>query len=361
MEHWDAFGKLNMVRLMLRLTWESFFPRLLIILLLVLGSLAFRLWLGQWDPPNRFTFSSFYMAVVLSSYFLGVAEAIVTCLLSAGLAYWAFAAPSVSWSTAPVDFISMGFFFLTSAVDIYVINAMKRAVAMYKAERQRFEILAEGHAALFHDYNERTASYLSLLSAILENSAKGEGSPDMVLIDEASRHAFALSSLHRNQMGVGGVETDFPHFAKQLLENMARTAGAANFAIRTVADTLAIPSDRAALMAIIVAEWAHQALPSFQGAANAEFDLNFRLWDGKLHLGLRVKECRDAEQLSPRAIPAIKIVDVIAGHLGGSSYAQILGNDLSFELIAPIHAQSATAASSPTSPIMTHPSTMTVN
>lgn len=83
MEHWDAFGKLNMVRLMLRLTWESFFPRLLIILLLVLGSLAFRLWLGQWDPPNRFTFSSFYMAVVLSSYFLGVAEAILTCLLSA--------------------------------------------------------------------------------------------------------------------------------------------------------------------------------------------------------------------------------------------------------------------------------------
>lgn len=346
---------------MLRLTWGTSFPRFVIVLLLVLGSFAFRLWLGQWDPPNRFTFSSFYMAVVLSSYFLDVAEAILTCVLSAGLAYWAFVSPRISWNNAGVELISMAFFFLTSAVDIYVITVMKRAVGMYKAERQRFEILAEGHAALFHDYNERTAKYLSLLSVILENSAKGAGSPDMVLIDEASRHAFALSSLHRNQRSVGGVESDFPHFAKQLLENMARNAGAAKVAVRTVADTLAIPSDRAALLAIIVAEWAHQALPSFKGATNVEFDLNFRLWDGKLHLGLRVKECRDAEQLSPRAIPAIKIVDVIASHLGGSSYARLLGHDLSYELIAPMHAQSVTAASSSTPPLMTHPSTMTVN
>lgn len=346
---------------MLRLTWGSAFPRFLLVLLLVLGSFGFRLWLEQWCPPNRFTFSSFYMAVILSSYFLGVAEAIFACVLSAGLACWALVPPFFSWSIDPVELISMAFFFLTSAVDIYVITAMKRAVAMYKAERRRFEILAEGHAALFHDYNERTANYLSLLSVILENSAKGAGSADMMLIDEASRHAFTLSSLHRSQVDAGGVESDFPHFAKQLLENLARTAGAPGAMIRAVGDILPIPSDRAALMAIIVAEWAHQALPSFQGAANAEFDLNFRQWDGKLHLGLRVKECRVAEQLSPRTIPAMKIVDVIADHLGGRSYAQMLGNDLSYELIAPMKAPSVAAVSSPTTPIMALPTTMTVN
>lgn len=346
---------------MLRLTRVSPFSRFFIALLLVLASFGFRLWLVQWDPPNRFTFSSFYMAVVISSYFLGVAEAIFACVLSAVLAYGAFVRPLFSWNADPVELISMAFFFLTSAVDIYFITAMKRAVVMYKAERQRFEILAEGHAALFHDYNERTVNYLSLLSVILEGSAKGTASPDTTLIDEASRHAFALSSLHRSQMNGVGVESDFLHFAKQLLENTARAAGAAGATIRTVGDNLPIPSDRAALMAIIMAEWAHHALPSFQGAAHAEFDLNFRLWDGKLHLGLRIKECRDGAAALPRTIPMMKIVDAIAGHLGGRCYVSFLGNDLSYELIAPIQAPSPAVVSGLSPHISALAPTMTVN
>lgn len=337
------------------------FSRFLIALLLVLASFGFRLWLGQWDPPNRFTFSSFYMAVVISSYFLGVAEAIFACILSAGIAYWAFVPPVFSGNGGLVELISMAFFFLTSAVDIYVITAMKRAVVMYKAERQRFEILAEGHAALFHDYNERTANYLNLLSVILESSTKGTASPDMTLIDEASRHAFTLSSLHRSQLDAEGVESDFLHFAKQLLENMARAAGASGATIRTAGDNLPIPSDRAALMAIIMAEWVHHALPSFQGAAHAEFDLNFRLWDGKLHLGLRIKECRDGAAALPRTIPTMKIVDAIAGHLGGRCYVSFLGDDLSYELIAPMQALPSAAVAGPSTHIVAVAPTMTVN
>lgn len=331
---------------MLRRTWGYPFSRLLVVFLLVAGSLALRLWLERWCPPNRFTYSSFYMAVVLSSYFLGTAEAILTSILSVGLAYWAFVTPAFSWKADPVELISMASFGLTSAVDIYFITAMKRAVGKSRTERHRFEILAEGHAALFHDYNERIAKYLSLLSIILERT-KHRVDTNMLLIDEASRQAFTLSSLHRSQLGVDEVGSDFLFFSKQLLENLARTAGAVGAKIRTAGDNLPIPSNLAALLAIILTQWTHQALPSFHGATDAEFDVGFRLWDDKLHLFLRIKECRGMAPALPDVMPAMKIVDVIVDHLGGRSYMALVGGALSFELVAPVNASTIASGGPP--------------
>lgn len=346
---------------MLRRPWVSPFSRFLVALMLVIGSLLFRLWLERWCPPNRFIFSSFYMAVMLAAYFLGSAAAIFTVILSAALGYWVLLAPEFSWKADPVEWVSLAFFCLTSAVDIYFITAMKRAVTLYRAERQRFEILAEGHAALFQNYNERTANYLNLLSIILERSAKGTADPDMTMIGEASRHAFALASLHRSRVDEGSQETVFLVFAKQLLENLARTVGARSVVVQAVGDSVGIASDRAALMAIILAEWAHQARPAFQDGGSAELDLNFRLWDDKLHLGLRVRGAGDLVEISSGNLPGMKIVDAILDHLGGRASITTLGGDLNFEMIAPLQAPSAATTVGQVPHFVPMPSTMTVN
>ena len=345
---------------MLRRTWDSPAARISVAFLLVLGSLLFRLWLKQWCPAIGYTFSTFYMAVILSSYFLGTVEAIVAVILSASLGYWALIVPQFGWTGDRVELVSLASFCLTSLVDIYLVVAMKKALALYKAERLRFEILAEGHAALFHDYNARTANYLCLLSVILDKSAKDAANPDMSLIDEASRHAFALSSLHREQLADGATQSYFLVFARQLLENVLRDAGASGATIRATGDNLSIPSDRAALLAIILAEWAHHALSGLARSDHTRLELHFRSWDGKLHLALRAEGCRQKEGLPPGSVSK-KIVEVIVSHLGGRSYISPFEGGLSFELMVPIDQQRASTTSVSLPYIAVMPPSMAVN
>ncbi|HEX7858364.1 MAG TPA: DUF4118 domain-containing protein [Sphingobium sp.] len=309
--------------------------RFAIVLLLVLAAFWLRLWLEEWCPPNRFTVSIFYMVVVLASYFLGAVEAAVAAVLSALVAYWAFVTPTFAWKWDPVEAISMGSFGLTSAVDIYFITAMKKAVHRYRMERQRFEMLAEGNAALFHDYNERTANYLNLLSITLKRSTESPSGVDMQLIDDAWRQAHTLSSLHRGQSGEGHATTELLPFAKQLLENLARAAGLRRATVSTAGSDEAIPADRAALMAILVAEWTHLALPYFDRSSDLAFDVTFHAMGDTQRLSLTLEGNGQGAVASSVPVSPTRIVDIITAHMGGRLQVVQSQGRLSFDFVAP--------------------------
>lgn len=310
------------------------FLRLGAVTLLVLAAFLLRLWLEQWCPPNRFTVSIFYLVVVLASFFLGAFEAAVGAVMSGALAYWAFVTPTFAWKSDAVELISMASFGITSAVDIYFITAMKKAVRRYRMERQRFEMLAEGHAALFHDYSERTANYLNLLSITLKRGTESPDGLDMNLIEEASRQAFTLSSLHRGEAGDSRATASLLPFAVQLLENLGRSAGLHRATIRTGGNNTPVSSDRAAQMAILVAEWTHLALPGLEREAAVTFDLRFDTEEDMQRLSLIVggtaRPGRQDELVSPTPIATL-----IATHLGGRVHIVQTEGRYSFEFMAP--------------------------
>jgi K+-sensing histidine kinase KdpD len=306
-------------------------------------SYAVRLWLENWYAPDHFTFSTFYIAVVLSSYFLDATAAIFTGLLSAVLGYWAFATPALSWKINHDGLMGLTFFTVTSTVDIYFITAMKRAARRFQAERQRFEILAEGHAALFQDYTERTTNYLNMLSILLKKHAESPSSRDMTLIDEAWRHASTLSSLHRDHARPNGMETDFLVFARQLLENLVRTANAGNIRVSAMGTGMPIASDRAALMAMVLIECTHMALASLPTASEARIDAHFDVQDDMMHLSLRTIGYTERPDVKGVAASVTKTVDIIVKHLGGQLHVTSFDDRLSFDLMAPLTAPLKTA------------------
>lgn len=325
-----------------RRSWNSRISGLALGMAFVLASCCVRLVLEHWYPPNQFTFSTFYVAVVLSSYFLEVSEAIFAAVLSGLIGYWAFAAPALSWKINDDGLMGLLFFGLTSTVDIYFITAMKRAVHRYQAERQRFEILAEGHAALFREHTDRTANYLNLLSILLKQYAESPSDRDMTPIDEAWRRASTLSSLDRSQSQARDAKTDFLVFARQLLENLTLTTDTRHVEVKATGDGSHIPSDRAALMAMVLIECSHLALASLRQVSNAGLDVHFEVRGDNMHLSLHATGYQHAQ---PGITSITRTADIIVSHLDGQLYVASLDNHLSFDLIAPVKAPQPTGIS----------------
>jgi two-component sensor histidine kinase len=108
---------------------------------------------------------------------------------------------------------------MTSSVAIYFITGMARAVAEKTAAQAKAERLAQAHATLFGELNERVTNHLQLVAALLQLQAKDE--PDKAVaraLAEASARTMLISKTHRSLTGEGSELLDFDAFARQLLD-----------------------------------------------------------------------------------------------------------------------------------------------
>jgi len=190
---------------------------------LVLTGLATRWALDPVFASNH-AYTVFYPIVILSAYFLGARPAILAATMSAMIGYWRFDRPAYAFKTDLDSLTSLLFFVMTSSVAIYFITGMARAVAEKTAAQAKAERLAQSHATLFGELNERVTNHLQLVAALLQLQAKDE--PDKAVaraLAEASARTMLISKTHRSLAvgslaGEGGELLDFDAFARQLLD-----------------------------------------------------------------------------------------------------------------------------------------------
>ncbi len=173
------------------------------------------------DPvfASNHAYTVFYPIVILSAYFLGGRPAILAAAMSAMIGYWRFDRPAYEFKTDLDSLTSLMFFVMTSSVAIYFITGMARAVAEKTAAQARAERLAQSHATLFGELNERVTNHLQLVAALLQLQARDE--PDKAVaraLAEASARTMLISKTHRSLTGEGGELLDFDAFARQLLD-----------------------------------------------------------------------------------------------------------------------------------------------
>jgi signal transduction histidine kinase len=99
-------------------------------------------------PPTGFPFLTFFPAVLLSALFCGLGPALLAAALSTLAAVYFFMAPvrSLSLNTGS-DWLVVGFFVAVLLVDCVVIEAMLRALARVRSEREANAHLAGELAA----------------------------------------------------------------------------------------------------------------------------------------------------------------------------------------------------------------------
>lgn len=300
------------------------------LLLLLAGFLA-RLALQPVFGANH-TYTAFYPGVIVAAYFLGAGPAIMTASLSAAVAYWCFAKPEFAFKSDFAVLTSMVFFAFTSAVSIYFITGMRKALADLADARRRAETLAASHSELFHNLNERVTNHLQLVAALLQLQARDERDQTMArALAEASARTLLISRAHRSLGGQIERTLDFDAFARQLAD--AALSARAHPEVQVVIEPLGaqLAPDEATSVAIVLLECLQARL---QAATPAMLRIGLRRDAGQARLTV-------AETTTEGDAPAgsdlrLYLIEAVVEQLGGRFSSRASDQEIVSELVFPV-------------------------
>ncbi|WP_293348740.1 DUF4118 domain-containing protein [Phenylobacterium sp.] len=162
-------------------------------------------------------YSTFYPAVILAAYAFGRGPAVAAALVSSVLAFFCFVQPAFAWKATPTVLAAFGFFSLVCAVAIVVITGLTGALKNVSRELGRAQAVADSHAGLFRELNERMTHHMRLVAGILALQAKGEPEPQVAdSLKRAMERTLLISRVHRELGGRVDEAVDFDAFAAAL-------------------------------------------------------------------------------------------------------------------------------------------------
>lgn len=162
-------------------------------------------------------YSTFYPAVILAAYAFGRGPAVVAALVSSVLAWFCFVEPVFAFKATPTVLAAFGFFSLVCAVAIMVITGLTGALREVSRELGRAQAVADSHAGLFRELNERMTHHMRLVAGVLALQAKGEPEPQVADgLKRAMERTLLISRVHRQLGGRSDESADFDAFATAL-------------------------------------------------------------------------------------------------------------------------------------------------
>ena len=162
-------------------------------------------------------YSAFYPVVILTAYAFGRGPAVAASVASGVLAFWFFVEPAHVWKATPQVLTSLGFFMLVCTVAIVVITGLTGALKNLSRELGRAQAVADSHAGLFRELNERMTHHMRLVAGVLALQAKGEPEPEVAdSLRRAMERTLLISRVHRELGGRGEETADFDAFALAL-------------------------------------------------------------------------------------------------------------------------------------------------
>lgn len=204
---------------------------------------------------DRAIYPLFYFAAALIAVLSGTRPAIIASGVMGWLAYWQLAGPVHSFALQFVPLFSLFIFAGTTAANIAFIHVFKEILIQNREARKNAEELAEGHAALFHEFNERAATYLQLVSALMGSRSMVQGDMNYEkAMAEVSLRTMQISKLHRSLERGHRFHTDIAAFVGHMLRNSIETAGASEVRVAMSGSKMLLPTSEATSVAVIMME-----------------------------------------------------------------------------------------------------------
>ncbi len=201
------------------------------------------------------SYSAFYPAVILSAYAFGRGPAIAAALVSAILGFAVFAAPAFDWKLAPNVLMGAVFFVVTCAVAIVVITGLTGALRQVSHELGRAQAVADSHAGLFRELNERISHHMRLVAGVLALQAKGEPEPQVADgLRRAMERSLLISRVHRELGGRGDDPVDLDAFADALARAVCVARDRSPDGVAVVASGLTLGVEEATSLGVALAE-----------------------------------------------------------------------------------------------------------
>lgn len=200
-------------------------------------------------------YSAFYPAVILAAYAFGRGPGIAAAVVSAGLAYWCIVQPAYHWKAAPHVVAGFVFFAITCSVIIVLITGLTGALKAVSRELGRAQAVADSHAGLFRELNERMSHHMRLVAGVLALQAKGEPEPQVAdSLKKAMERSLMISRVHRELGGRGEEAVAFDDFAAALARAVCVARDQAVERVAVEPSGVTLPVEEATSLGVALAE-----------------------------------------------------------------------------------------------------------
>ncbi len=288
-------------------------------ILLVLIALGLRFTLTPfWGAQHAFTV--FYPAVFLSAYLAGTRPGLVATALSAVLGFWAFVPPAFQVKPTSDAVGYMLFFAFNCTVAVVLIHGLTQSLFKISREQRRAETVAQGHADLFRELNERVSNHLQLVGGLLALQGAGELEPKLsAALAKASETSLFLARVHREVSGREAELVEFAPFAQALVAAKLVQLGQPVDRMVVESDELLLPHDQATSLGVALLECSGPLL-----AGRKPGRLSVRFESRRDSVVMRVTETGDAAGEMIRLADAYllrSVVQQVGGRLSLSADA----------------------------------------
>lgn len=173
-------------------------------------------------------FSLYLPLVVMTSYLFGARRAAMATAVTAVLGYLLFAGAlegaAQARATAPGVFL----FVMNCAAVIYVVGSLKTALNGLTVAQGESEAMANAHAELFREVNQRITHHLRLVAGVLALQAKGEPEPVVSAgLKKAAERSMQISRAHAELAGEPEAPVQFTSVAERIVRTLLSSRGEA--------------------------------------------------------------------------------------------------------------------------------------
>jgi len=210
--------------------------------------------------PAGFPYLTFFPAVVVCAYYLGLRPAIL-CAALCGLAAWYwFIPPFAAFALGPPVLWALGFYAFVVAVDIFFIDGMRKALDQLEDERERYAQLAESRDLLYRELHHRVSNNLQVAGALLRLQGQGIADADARhALSQAGERIEVIAKIQRELHDRTGEPAPFRAFAEAILSSAASAAGA-RVSLTLEGGEAPLHSDQATPVTLVMLESFNNAL-----------------------------------------------------------------------------------------------------
>lgn len=287
-------------------------------------------------------YSAFVPMILITAYLFGARPALLAAVSSFALGLTYFAAPAPWFGPNVRTFASLGMFVMTIGVGIYFITGMGRALRELAVERSRVQGLADSHAELFRELNERVTNHLQLVAAVLQLQARTEQNRAVSsALAEASGRTLEISRVHRSLTSDHNEALDFQSFAAQLLKSSLQARGQRIDGISLDAEGVKLTPDQATSVGLVLLECLNGQL-----GGGREGSLRIRMRGDDKEVRLEI--CRQLDEAEPYVRWASPyLVTAMVEQLSGRFTERSDADEATLELVFPRSPTAAAIAASP--------------
>ena len=224
------------------------------------------------DPvlPPGFPFLTFFPAVILTTFFLGLRPGIVCAVLSGLAAWYYFISPVASFLLSGQTALALAFYAFIVTVEIALIHLMQVAGARLAAERAVTADLYEQQRTMFQELQHRVANNMQFVAALLalqKRKIADDPRAAAQAFDEAQARLETIARIHRRLYDPSRIDQPVGLYLQELCADLLEATGARNIVCLVDVPPLRLDLARLTTLSLLVVEVVTNALKHAFGEA----------------------------------------------------------------------------------------------